>query len=278
MASKVFVFLPQTDEAIVPIVESKLTFEAFIDLLAESVSMINAKNQAKLFYDKANVSAFFEKCSDWDDGVYLDSAREKMYTFFGRQSLEITENIESLRIRTNLYLIWNMTDFYLGKTPKIAPPLVIEAAERLFHFPEESVLILNFNNAIPTDRPTLLVFKDELDLQNPQPQDPPLPNSFAHIPVALAKQELLDWLESFGTQIGQLKVSPNHIQTLIKRDQTESVFKRLDSPKILGEQLHMHFKDDDESALNIDGSWKHGNYNIPAAAKDKLREWGFIVP
>ncbi len=280
MALKIFVFLPQSDDAIVQIVDSEAAFKAFMLLFSESISLIRTRKHTQILYDKDNLASFFEKCKSWYwvDGSYLDSIPEQVRILLGQNSREITDNSTSLVVSTNVYLIWNLVDFYACKMVEIAPRLVCEVAERLFHFPEESVLLLNFSNAISTDRPAVLVFKDEVNLQNPHPQDPPLPNNFVHIPTAVSKQELIDWLDNFSTQIGLLKVAPNQIQTLIKKGQTESVFKRLDSPKVLGEQLHMHFKDDDESALNIDGSWKHGNYNIPTSAKEQLREWGFIVP
>lgn len=280
MALKIFVFFPQVDDIIIQIVDSEAAFKAFMFQFSESIRLIRERNHTQILYDKDNLAVFLEKCKSWywPDGAYLDNVPGQIRILLGQNSLEITDNNASLVVSTNVYLIWNLDNFYACKMVEIAPHLVCEVAERLFHFPEESVLLLNFNNAIPTDRPAVLVFKDEVNLQNPHPQDPPLPNSFAHIPTAISKQELLDWLDNFATQIGMLKVAPNQIQALIKKGQTESVFKRLDSPKILGEQLHMHFKDDEESALNIDGSWKHGNYNIPTAAKDQLREWGFIVP
>ncbi len=42
------------------------------------------------------------------------------------------------------------------------------------------------------------------------------------------------------------------------------------------EKIHIHFTDG--SALNIDGTWKHGNSDIPNAACIVLEGWGFMLP
>jgi hypothetical protein len=51
---------------------------------------------------------------------------------------------------------------------------------------------------------------------------------------------------------------------------------RVDTPKIPGEQLHIHFKDG--SALNIDGSWKHGGTELTKAQREWLTTNGWTLP
>jgi hypothetical protein len=82
-----------------------------------------------------------------------------------------------------------------------------------------------------------------------------------------------------------LTISGNEINSFIERKQTHPIFRRLDQPKQIeegkmlhGEQIQMHFNDKDKSCLNIDGTWKHGSFDIPREAKDILKEWGFLLP
>lgn len=82
-----------------------------------------------------------------------------------------------------------------------------------------------------------------------------------------------------------LTVSANEINILIERKQTHAIFRRLDQPKqveegrtLHGEQIQMHFNDKEKSCLNIDGTWKHGSFDIPKDAKDILKKWGFFLP
>jgi hypothetical protein len=97
------------------------------------------------------------------------------------------------------------------------------------------------------------------------------------------RREEPDYFREF--YIPELTTSANQIQEMIDKEQVPNIFKRVDSPKYIGnsialhgEQTHMTFNDDDVSALNIDGTWKHGGFAIPADARNLLEEWGFIVP
>lgn len=83
----------------------------------------------------------------------------------------------------------------------------------------------------------------------------------------------------------ELCVSSNLINGLILRKQTHVCFLRLDTPTIgqdgqitHGEKIQMHFTDTGKSCLNIDGTWKHGAFQIPQAARETLEEWGFVLP
>lgn len=85
--------------------------------------------------------------------------------------------------------------------------------------------------------------------------------------------------------IPELAESANHINIRITRGQTHEIFNRLDTPNytqnnytLHGEQIHMHFNDNSRSALNIDGTWKHGGFEIPHDACDQLINWGFLLP
>lgn len=82
-----------------------------------------------------------------------------------------------------------------------------------------------------------------------------------------------------------LTESANQINTKIRKGQSHPFFLRLDdathieNDKTLhGEKIQMHFNDKGLSALNIDGSWKHGKCEIPSDAKQQLEDWGFLLP
>ncbi len=90
------------------------------------------------------------------------------------------------------------------------------------------------------------------------------------------KEEFEKWLD-FPNISDLFGISANRINDLIKRKLTHIFFKRVDTPKIIGEQMHIHLHDEDASALNIDGSWKHGGCDIPTEAKQILIGWGFKI-
>jgi hypothetical protein len=52
--------------------------------------------------------------------------------------------------------------------------------------------------------------------------------------------------------------------------------QRVDIGKVIGEQTHVRF--DDGSALNIDGTWKHGESDLSNSVKDWLQSNGWTTP
>lgn len=52
------------------------------------------------------------------------------------------------------------------------------------------------------------------------------------------------------------KLSANQLNEQIHRGQAPQGITEVHKPKVSHEQLHVHFSDG--SALNLDGSWKHG--------------------
>jgi hypothetical protein len=81
-----------------------------------------------------------------------------------------------------------------------------------------------------------------------------------------------------------LRVPPAQIRDWIGK-QSNTWFDRLDTPVTDADgqfqhsgKIEMHFKDKAKSCLNIDGTWKHGGFDIPKEAKEHLEEWGFVLP
>jgi hypothetical protein len=85
--------------------------------------------------------------------------------------------------------------------------------------------------------------------------------------------------------VPKLQVPPNYIKRLIQLGQAHPIFERLDTPTTVAndttlhhEQVQMHFKDKKKCALNINGVWKHNQFEIPSDACDQLISWGFLLP
>jgi RHS repeat-associated protein len=70
--------------------------------------------------------------------------------------------------------------------------------------------------------------------------------------------------------------SPNQLNEEINRGQAPKEVKRVDTGKVTGEQTHAHFKDG--SALNKNGTWKHGQSELSNATKNWLIDNGWKLP
>ena len=78
-----------------------------------------------------------------------------------------------------------------------------------------------------------------------------------------------------GYNRGDRKKSPNQINNEIKKGKAPSSFERVDVGKTKGEQQHIHFKD--KSALNMDGSWKHGTHTLTRTEQEYLKNNGWQI-
>ena len=68
--------------------------------------------------------------------------------------------------------------------------------------------------------------------------------------------------------------SVNQMNQLIKKGKAPKGVKRIDSPKVKGEQIHAHL--DRGSAINIDGTLKHGNgQELTVSIAEWLRSFGW---
>lgn len=78
----------------------------------------------------------------------------------------------------------------------------------------------------------------------------------------------------------ELTLPRNQIQQLIDEGHVHNSITRIDPALIAHEQIHIHFNDNENCALNIDGTWKHevAGFRIPEAACIHLTEWGFRLP
>jgi hypothetical protein len=70
--------------------------------------------------------------------------------------------------------------------------------------------------------------------------------------------------------------SVNRMNKEIQRGQAPRGVKRADKGKVPGEQDHVHLNDG--SAINQDGTWKHGVSELTSAIRDWLASWGWKLP
>jgi hypothetical protein len=70
--------------------------------------------------------------------------------------------------------------------------------------------------------------------------------------------------------------SPNQLNNDIKQGNAPKGVDRVDVGKVKGEQTHVHF--DDDSALNKDGTWKHGERDLTRAQEKWLVQNGWNLP
>jgi RHS repeat-associated protein len=73
-----------------------------------------------------------------------------------------------------------------------------------------------------------------------------------------------------------LSISANQMNQQIKTGNAPSGAKRVDVGKVKGEQTHIHFKNG--SALDKDGTWKHGYSKLSKAMRKWLKEAGWTSP
>jgi hypothetical protein len=85
----------------------------------------------------------------------------------------------------------------------------------------------------------------------------------------------LDWADDTGA-VGRGPLSPNQMNQAIRRGQAPDGIKRIDIGKVTGEQTHATFVDD--SALNQDGTWKHGLRTLTRAQQRWLVQNGWTLP
>ncbi|MBU4510157.1 hypothetical protein KJ830_03810, partial [bacterium] len=107
------------------------------------------------------------------------------------------------------------------------------------------------------------------------------------IPVAAGSSALIiDGLVKVGTGIALFRntndipsgdnISINQMNQQIKKGQSPKSVERVDAGKGAFEKNHIHF--DDGSALNCDGTWKHGEKKLTKLEIEWLINNGWIIP
>ena len=79
-----------------------------------------------------------------------------------------------------------------------------------------------------------------------------------------------------GKGVSTQSKSPNQMNKDIQKGNAPRDIERVDVGKVKGEQTHVHFKDG--SALNVDGSWKHGGKELTTMERNWLSENGWRLP
>lgn len=75
-----------------------------------------------------------------------------------------------------------------------------------------------------------------------------------------------------------LSSSVNKMNKEIRTGQAPGEVKRADKGKVKGEQDHVHFNDKNKSALNEDGTWKHGGAVLKQKTLEWLEKFGWVLP
>lgn len=92
------------------------------------------------------------------------------------------------------------------------------------------------------------------------------------------RRQNFDYFDKFFD--GELTRSGNQIQQDIARGRAHASITRLDLPDFDHDKIHVHFVNNENCALNINGTWRHDDdrFKIPEAACIQLTEWGFKLP
>lgn len=92
------------------------------------------------------------------------------------------------------------------------------------------------------------------------------------------KRENYDYFIAFYKP--ELKKQRNQIQQLINEGHVHNSITRIDAAHTVFDKIHIHFNNNENCALNIDGTWRHEDerFNIPLPACSLLDEWGFLLP
>jgi hypothetical protein len=75
---------------------------------------------------------------------------------------------------------------------------------------------------------------------------------------------------------GRKRTSPNQMNQQVHSGQAPDSVESVDSPRFPYEKPHIHFTDG--SALNIDGTWKHGGRELTNPEKEWITANGWSLP
>ncbi len=81
-----------------------------------------------------------------------------------------------------------------------------------------------------------------------------------------------------SSHANQKAKSINQLQKDVEKGKAPKGIERFDSPKVKGEQEHVHFEGSGNNALNKDGTWKHGNVELTKKQIEYLKENGWKTP
>lgn len=178
MSLQVFVFLPDSEESILEISDRESNFKGSA---SELLRYLRKRQDVTIFYDEENIKTFLDLYGEITGETYLHKPKDWLYHMLGKTALTLKENSQTQS--DCLYLWWRIEDLSVS----YANVTLSGIAERIFTYPNESYLLLNIGNALPSERGFLTIFKDAKHL-------PDLPDKFAHIPFVIDKEALDIWL------------------------------------------------------------------------------------
>jgi len=177
-----FLLLPQTDDAILKIIQDENSYKQFVNEITDIIMSLPKDNSIKLFYDSNNVQTFIDICRQFEKETYLNNAANQIRSFISPKSANIKD--KSTKDNNCIYVLWNYE-----KLPSVEcnpPEIISEIAEKILLHPNEKFLLLNISENIKADRNVLLVCKDAKHIPN-------LP-AFTRIAFITDKSDLELWL------------------------------------------------------------------------------------
>jgi hypothetical protein len=183
MSLQAFIFLPDSDEEILKIGDQESDFQQAIQSAVLLLEKLHQQQDIVIFYDEENIKIFLQRCKTIIHETYLQKP-ENLLRIKLRKTARNLQSREHTRKQSDcLYLCWRIEDVSVI----YANTMLSEIAERMFTHPNESYLLLNIGNALPSDRAFLTIFKDAKHVRM-------LPDRFACIPFVIDQEELELWL------------------------------------------------------------------------------------
>lgn len=208
-----FLLLPDDKSDILEIVADRSAFDLLIDETGKALQILREKKGVKTYYDSKNQKSFWDACDEFDHGVYMDSAKSKIRSLLGHNSLDIRENPTTDNAS---YVLWNV-DSATAKSPDMIAEIV-ERINKWFSF-ENTCLLLNMGTSVKACRDVILAFKDAKHIKS-------LPSAFARIQFVTNASELQIWLATEFVQKFSLS-DENRFQRTGHVQQGEQVYKEI---------------------------------------------------
>lgn len=155
MITKVFLFFPESDDAVLKIVENFSVFENAIESTLKLIKSIRTIDKYELWYDHENISTFLTTTKKFIHGQYWAKRDNQLRFQLGSKCQDICLINSKKHFQ---YFIWRLNDLSLKVAPRILGALI----EKHHSSPDETVrcLLLNIINSLEADRHFICLLKD----------------------------------------------------------------------------------------------------------------------
>lgn len=212
MSIHVFVYLPDTPDALYRVLDASASPEQFLEELIKAAGNVRSIPSSKLFYDSTNIQHFITLAD-------LEEHNELIKRLRLALSRTATNILDNPRHESDcIYALWN---FDLAQVQTPVPIVLSEVLEHIIRFPEHQYLLLNFYGSIPACRAFLLLFKDAKHKTD-------YPTHFIKLPFASDVTELVSWLDTHFQKIFDLKDTTRFQRTDLSVQGTK-VYKEIET-------------------------------------------------